>query len=378
MIEIVEPNARGIARAASLLRSGEVVAIPTETVYGLAGHALDEGAVARIFAAKERPTFDPLIVHVADFETQGIGPGGIVDAGRLDPSARAVVRILSEAFWPGPLTLVLPRAGRVPDLVSSGLDTVGVRVPAHPVARAVLEASGLPLAAPSANRFGRISPTRAAHVVDELGDRIPMVLDGGEAPVGVESTVLRVEEGGGLTLLRPGGIPVEEIEARAGRMVVRGATPVGAEGAPAPGMLDSHYAPGSPLLLLPGPLAELDDRALARALGEVPGGAQVRLLLQGGSEAALRSAADRVTALSGARVQARSLSAEGDPSEAARALFATLRELDEGPGARVLVAEPADGDTGLRHAINDRLRRAAAPRPLQDPGPTPRGRSGPG
>ncbi len=363
MIEIVEPNTRGVALAASLLRSGELVAIPTETVYGLAGNALDEGAVARIFAAKERPTFDPLIVHVADFEAQALGPGGIVDEARLDAASRALVQRLAEAFWPGPLTLVLPRSTRVSDLVTSGLDTVGVRVPAHPVARAVLEASGVPLAAPSANRFGRISPTRASHVVDELGDRIPMVLDGGASPVGVESTVVRVEGGGGLTLLRPGGVPAEAIEAVAGREMTRGSATPGPAGAPAPGMLESHYAPGRPLLLLPRPLGELDQRSLAPVLAQVPEGARLGVLLQGGSGDALREAERRLASLTGGPVRAWSLSASGDPAEGARALFTTLRELDAEVGEDgVLLAEPAEGDTGLRHAINDRLRRAAAPR----------------
>ncbi len=395
MIEIAPATPEGIARAAALLRSGQVVGIPTETVYGLAGSAFDERALARIFEAKERPSFDPLIVHLADFEAQGLDPAnGVVDRDRLSADALATVRRLAAAFWPGPLTMVLPRSRRVPDLATSGLDTVGVRVPAHPVARALLEAVGLPLAAPSANRFGRISPTRADHVADELGDRIPLVLDGGDAPVGVESTVVRITPEGALELLRPGGVPVEELQAVAGRPVRPPASSPGsgASSPAAPGMLESHYAPGKPLVLLPRPLSKLSDDELAtwgattfvsgvpasggRASdGRDPGvpapgvpassrptGPAGLLLQHGSGEDVARAAARLRAVVPGGVSVARALARSDEPAAAARALFATLRTLDARPGTGVLVAEPADGDTGLRHAINDRLRRAAAPR----------------
>jgi L-threonylcarbamoyladenylate synthase len=365
MIEIVQPTAEGIARAADLLRSSQVVGVPTETVYGLAGNVFDEVALARIFEVKERPSFDPLIVHLADFEVQGLAPEtGVVEAGRLDAEALETVRRLAESFWPGPLTLVLPRSRRVPDLATSGLDTVGVRVPAHPVARALLEAVGLPLAAPSANRFGRISPTRARDVADELGDRIPMVLDGGEAPVGIESTVVRVGAAGELELLRPGGVPTEALERVSGRRIRRAVAPTLPS---APGMLESHYAPGKRLLLLPRPLDRMTDAELAAWAGDAfPEGhmtGPVALLLQHGDGADVARAAARVSRVApGGVAEARALASDPDPTAAARGLFATLRSLDATSASRVLVAEPADGETGLRHAINDRLRRAAAPR----------------
>jgi L-threonylcarbamoyladenylate synthase len=372
MTEIVQPTPEGIARAAELLRRGQVVAMPTETVYGLAAHALDAEAVARVFEAKARPSFDPLIVHVADFARQGLdAESGVVDATRLDTGAREVVDRLAQAFWPGPLTLVLPRARRVPDLVTSGLDTVGVRVPAHPVAQALLRAVGLPLAAPSANRFGRISPTRAEHVMAELSGRIPMVLDGGPTPVGIESTVVGVGEGGALVLLRPGGVTREALEAVAGRPLARaGGDTAHPENPLSPGLLESHYAPTRRVHLLPAPVAELDGPALARAVAGVE--APVALLLQVGDEAAQARAHARVgEALGGAGCAASQvLSRAGDPAEAARGLFAALRALDETPGVQAIVAEPVARDTGLLHAIQDRLRRAAAPRPAGE-GPAP-------
>jgi L-threonylcarbamoyladenylate synthase len=366
---IVPSDEAGIALAARLLREGQVVGIPTETVYGLAGNAFDEGAVARIFAAKERPTFDPLIVHLADFESQGLDPReGVVAAERLDAPSLEVVRKLAEAFWPGPLTLVLPRSARVPDLVTSGMDTVGVRLPDHPVARAILRQAGVPLAAPSANRFGRVSPTRARHVVEELGDRIPLVVDGGESGVGVESTVLRVEPGGDLRLLRPGGIPVEAVRAVTGRMVLRGMPGGGTSGEAAqlsPGMLESHYAPALPVRLLSGPfVAGGDGGALPEGL---PAGTPVVLLLQHGEARRIKAAGRWLAEGAGIQVvEARALAPdEDDVAGRARALFRTLRELDArgmAGGARLLLVEPPAGETGLLHAIHDRLKRASAPR----------------
>ncbi|HEY8965072.1 MAG TPA: L-threonylcarbamoyladenylate synthase, partial [Candidatus Methylacidiphilales bacterium] len=186
---IAPPDAAGIARAAALLREGSLVGLPTETVYGLAANALDAAAAARIFEAKARPFFDPLIVHVPGLAEAE----GLVAEGGWNEAARR----LAEAFWPGPLTLVLPKRPEVPDLVTSGLPHVALRAPAHPVAQAVLKASGLPLAAPSANRFGRISPTTAQAVAEELGAAVPLVLDGGACAVGVESTILAFPEGSG-------------------------------------------------------------------------------------------------------------------------------------------------------------------------------------
>ena len=304
----------GIARAAALLREGELVAFPTETVYGLGGDARSDLAVAAIFDAKGRPRFNPLIVHLPDLAA--VRHYALVDA-------RA--EILAAAFWPGPLTLVLPLrddAGLSP-LVTAGLETVALRVPAHPVAQALLLAAGIPLAAPSANPSGLVSPTRAAHVLAGLSGRIAAVLDGGACAVGVESTIV------GLTgpqpqLLRPGGVPVEALEAVLGQALAPGGD---AEKPTAPGQLASHYAPRARVRL----------GAVAAEPGEI-------LVGFGPVKAAL------------------SLSESGDLVAAAAALFHILREADVLAGAQGVIAFAPVPETGLGRAINDRLRRAAAPR----------------
>ncbi len=337
--EIVGATAEELERARRELLAGGVVAIPTETVYGLAGVATDPAAVARIFAAKERPTFDPLIVHVGHVRAAGVdqlAAAGIVDADGLGEVARARADALMRAFWPGPLTLILPRGEAIPDLVTSGLDTVAVRMPRHPVAERLLALLGKPLAAPSANRFGRISPTTAAHVAAELGDRIALIVDGGPCAVGVESTIVALDRDGALTLLRPGLLGAEAIGAAAGTTVARAARV--SDTPSAPGMLASHYAPRKPL-----------------RLGEPAG--DVGYLAFSGDAAA-------IAARLGPRAVVRVLSPSGDLAEAARNLFARLRELDES-AAETLVAEPvptALAADGLGHAIADRLQRAAAAR----------------
>lgn len=311
---ILTPDPAGLDEAARLLSRGELVAIPTETVYGLAGDARNDRAVARIFEAKGRPRFNPLIVHLPEAEAA-------LALARADDTARRI----AAAFWPGPLTLVLPLrpgAGLSP-LVTAGLDSVALRVPAHPVAQGVLRAFGGPLAAPSANPSGRISPTRADHVLDGLGGRIAAVVDGGACAVGVESTILSLT--GRPRLLRPGGLPVEAIEAVLGGPVeLSGADPARPE---APGQLASHYAP------------------LARVRLDVtaPGADEDWLGFGPGTEAARMN-----------------LSPSGDLVEAAANLFHCLRAMDGGPG-RVIAVAPVP-ETGLGRAINDRLRRAAAPR----------------
>ncbi|MCC6982844.1 MAG: threonylcarbamoyl-AMP synthase [Bauldia sp.] len=308
----------GLARAVETLARGEVVAIPTETVYGLAADATLPLGVARIFEVKGRPRFNPLIVHVPSIEAAE-------QWAEFDPLARK----LTEALWPGPLTLVLPKrvGSGIAELATAGLDTIAIRVPAHPVAQALLEAYGRPLAAPSANRSGKVSPTTAAHVTADLGDAVEVILDGGPASVGLESTIVSTA-GGRLTLLRPGGLAAEEIERVAGRALERG------EGGPvrAPGMLASHYAPAAALRL-----GAHDVRP-----GEV--------LLAFGS-GALRGAEGAVAV--------RNLSPSGDLREAAANLFGALRELD---GKAATIAVMPVPETGLGVAINDRLRRAAAPR----------------
>lgn len=308
------PTPDGIAQAADLLRKGGLVAFPTETVYGLGGDARSDHAVARIFAAKGRPRFNPLIVHLPD---AAAARGLAVFDSRADA--------LAAQFWPGPLTLVLPlRAGSgLSGLVTAGLPTVALRVPAHPVARALLQVFGGPLAAPSANPSGRVSPTRAAHVIEGLGGRIDAVIDGGACAVGVESTIVGLD--GAARLLRPGGVPVEALETALGLPLL---LPEAGK-ITAPGQLAAHYAPGAPVRL----------EAVAARPNEV--------WIGFGPQSA------------GAAL---SLSRAGDLVEAAARLFHTLREADRlaGPGGAIAVAPIPE--TGLGRAINDRLRRAAAPR----------------
>ncbi|MGK5083715.1 L-threonylcarbamoyladenylate synthase, partial [Bdellovibrionota bacterium FG-1] len=251
-----------IALVAQAIQHDEVVGMPTETVYGLAGGAFQPEALARIFETKERPTFDPLIVHVGTEarNLKELEKLRLVNISLLSPIAYQRIELLIERFWPGPLTLVLPKQDAVPDLATSGLPSVALRMPAHPVAQALIAAAGTPLAAPSANRFGRISPTTAQAVADELGDRIDWIINGGHCQVGVESTVLRIEVDGRLTLLRPGGIARDQIE-KIGPWTVEieqpSSNPIAA-GMLAPGMLDSHYAPSKPMFMLPATIPHLE------------------------------------------------------------------------------------------------------------------------
>ena len=312
--ETIAPTAEGLARAAEILGSGGLVAFPTETVYGLGGDARYDTAVARIFAAKARPRFNPLIVHVADL-------AAAQDFALFDDRAWAIAR----QFWPGPLTLVLPlRAGAgLSALVTADLPTVAIRVPAHPVAAALLRRFGGPLAAPSANPSGRVSPTRAAHVIDGLAGRIAAVIDGGPCAVGVESTILDMSALP--MLLRPGGVPVEALEAALGLTLGIGGN---ANKPTAPGQLASHYAPAA--------------RVRLNAQGWLAG--EVRVGFGPGD-------ADM------------SLSATGDLTQAAANLFHILRQADALAGEGGAIAFAPVPEIGLGRAINDRLRRAAAPRP---------------
>jgi L-threonylcarbamoyladenylate synthase len=315
MVRRATPEA--IAEAAAVLQAGGLVAFPTETVYGLGADATNARAVAAIFEAKERPRFNPLIVHVASVEAAAA-------LGQLTKLAHK----LADAFWPGPLTLVLPKQDgcAVADLATAGLDTIAVRVPAHPVAQALLRAADLPIAAPSANRSGHVSATMAAHVAADLGNRVTMILDGGPTPVGLESTVVDVT---GLqpVVLRLGAVSRHEIAHVLGRPV---ATAVGDADKPAsPGMLARHYAPATKL--------RLEARAVQRG------------------EALLAFGRD-VPDHTGPMIN---LSASGDLTEAAANLFAALRSLDA-TGATAIAVMPIP-DEGLGEAINDRLRRAARP-----------------
>jgi L-threonylcarbamoyladenylate synthase len=325
---------QALDEAAAALRAGHPVAIPTETVYGLAADAWQPDAVAAVFAAKGRPSSDPLIVHISPGLLGGRGvAAGLEALGLIAHGADPRIDTLAAAFWPGPLTLVLPRGPRVTDAITAGLPDVAVRMPAHPTALDLIDRTGRPLVAPSANRFGRISPTTAEAVVAELEGRVGLVLDGGPCAVGVESTVLRLAD---RLLLRPGLITAADLAP------FLGAPPTSATGTtagpqPAPGMLASHYAPRTPLVLAPPATLEA-----ARQRGG-------RLGWLGWSRGA---DADVVEVLS----------PNGDPAEAARRLYAALRALDAA-GCALLVAERPPGTDGLSLAIADRLRRAAAGTP---------------
>ena len=350
---MIVQGAESLDEAARLLAQGELVAIPTESVYGLAADAFDADAVAKVFAAKERPTFDPLIVHVPESwgALDALAAHEVIDAAALRPAAGARAAALM-ALWPGPITLVLPRGPRIPDLVTAGLATVAVRVPRHPVTLALLDRLQRPLAAPSANRFGRVSPTSAADVEAELGARVGLILDGGRCEVGVESTVIAVEPAGGLVLLRPGGTPVEEIARVAGTSPRPAATEHAHEALAAPGMLASHYAPAKGLTLLPTPLQSVD---LVAAIGDARP-KSVGVLVQSGDARAWTSRLEAATRIP---VRVEVLSPRRDLAEAARNLFAALRALDDS-GAERLFAERCAESTGLGYAIQDRLTRAAA------------------
>ncbi len=311
---IVPATTEAIAQAARALARGEIVAFPTETVYGLGANALDGAAVAKIFAAKERPRFNPLIVHVP----------GLVEAERY-ALVDATARRLAEAFWPGPLSLVLKkRAGcTIADLATAGLDTIALRAPKHPVARSLLAEAGLPIAAPSANRSGRVSPTTAAHVAAELDEVPAMILDGGPCPLGIESTVVSLA-GAAPVLLRLGATPRRDIETVLGRPLA-----VADAGSPiaSPGQISTHYAPDTTLRL--GATDVGPNEALLAFGKDVPKGARLTV----------------------------NLSESGDLEEAAANLFGALRALDQAGAAAIAVMPIPDRDLG--EAINDRLRRAA-------------------
>lgn len=319
--ERLTADATGLAKAAVILRRGGLVAFPTETVYGLGADATNAEAVAGIYAAKERPSFNPLIAHVDSLEAAQVQ--GVFDETALR---------LAKAFWPGPMTLVVPVAPTctISDLARAGLDSVGLRVPAHLLAHALLAKAGRPIAAPSANRSGRVSPTNAEHVLGDLDGRIDAVLDGGAAEVGVESTIVACL-GGTPRLLRPGGVPSEAIEALIGQKLEGG--PEGGSSPLAPGMLASHYAPQARVRLNATGI-EADEAALLFG-SEAPQGAEA-------ARASLN------------------LSENGDLREAAARLFSYLRQLDAS-GARTIAVSPIP-ETGLGEAINDRLLRAAAER----------------
>jgi L-threonylcarbamoyladenylate synthase len=311
-----------ISIAKKYLEEGETVGIPTETVYGLAANALNEDAVLKIFSVKERPHFDPLIVHVHSKEE--------IKKYTTDIPYKAAM--LMEFFMPGPLTLLLKKKNIIPDLVTSGLDTVAIRVPNHPLTLSLLQQLDFPLAAPSANPFGYISPTTAQHVYDQLQGKIPYILDGGDTAVGVESTIIGFEGDDEAIIYRLGGLAVEEIGNVIGRVVVRTNIPIAIGTNPkSPGMLASHYAPRKKLVT-GEPVEQLEGKVAVIAFNEpVPGIAPENQVL---------------------------LSSKGDLNEAAKNLFATMRRLDASDADIIYAVEFPD--EGLGKAINDRLKRASA------------------
>ncbi len=334
------PQPDRIAQAAALLRRGELVAFPTETVYGLGANALDAAAVQKIFAAKERPAYDPLIVHLHEPQALHTVVGGPVPA---------LVWRLAERFWPGPLTLILPRGRAVPQTVTAGLETVAIRVPAHPVAQALIAAAGLPVAAPSANRFGYTSPTTAAHVLADLEGRIPLVLDGGPTRIGVESTVLDLTADQP-TILRPGGVTQEALAALIGPVRLAAQPPTEEGAVPAPGMLPRHYAPHAHLVLFVGPSLAAHNAMQRRLQAALQAGKRTGVLLLEEDRALFAPWA--------ARARLEFLGAETDLAALAQRLYAALRRLDQ-EGVEVVLAR-AVPSRGLGRAINNRLQKAAA------------------
>ena len=312
------PPWTSVSEAARLLKEGEVVAIPTETVYGLAGNAFEPKALAKIFAAKERPTFDPLIVHIADIAQ-------LTDIAKDIPDS---AYRLAEAYWPGPMTIILPKKDCIPDLCTSALPSVAVRFPSHPIAQAIIKESGLPLAAPSANLFKHVSPTTAEHVAAQLADRIAGIVDGGPCSVGVESSIISLV--GEPTVMRPGAITPEMFKAILGEVKIKESTSKPGQPMLAPGQCDTHYRPQVPLYY-----------------GEVPAGYTL-------PEHTVRIAFGNQAGPIPATVN---LSATGDMVEATSKLYAFMHDLDKSEYDLILV-DPIP-NKGIGIALNDRLKRAS-------------------
>ena len=335
-VDAEQPEPATIAAAAAAIRRGELVAFPTETVYGLGANALDPAAVARIFAAKQRPAADPLIVHIAAIEQLDL----------VAADVPALARALAAAFWPGPLTLVLRRRPVVPPSVSAGRDSVAVRMPAHPVARALCAAAGVPIAAPSANMFTRPSPTEAGHVLEDLDGRIDVLLDGGATPIGLESTVLDLTQAPP-ALLRPGGVPAEALRRHIPSLRYEPSYVEHDEAQASPGMLLKHYSPRADLVLFAGSA----ERALAR-MQQV-----ARQALAAGRSVGVMAPDQEAARFESLGVAVAPLGPRDDLAQIARRIFAGMRELDRRGVDLILVRGLAREGLGL--AIWDRLVRAA-------------------
>ncbi len=339
-----DPSGALLARAADLLRSGSVVAFPTETVYGLGANALDAKAVLGIFAAKERPADNPLIIHIAE-------RGEL--AGLTDGVPEVAERLMS-AFWPGALTLVFRKSTAVPDAVTAGLETVGIRMPVHPVALRLLRLARVPVAAPSANRSGRPSPTTAAHVMDDMDTRIPMIVDGGPCQVGVESTVLDVTVEPPM-ILRPGGVTREMIEAVIGPVSLDPHLLGGTEKPRSPGMKYTHYAPKAPMTLYVGAPEAVGRMLAADAMRLCSEGKKVGVLCTVESKPLYAEGGTRKK--NEGSITAISTGLRKNPASIAAGVFSVLRRFDT-LGVEVILAEGFP-ETGVGHAIMNRLRKAA-------------------
>jgi L-threonylcarbamoyladenylate synthase len=334
------PDPAALVPAAECLRRGGLVAFPTETVYGLGVHALDRSAVRRLFEAKGRPANDPLIVHVDDID-------------RMQPLVSEVpdtARPLAARFWPGPLTIVLRRSERVPDEVTAGLSTVAIRVPAHPVARALLMAAGIPVAAPSANLFSRPSPTRASHVMDDLAGRIDLVVDGGATQVGVESTVLDLS-GEVPTILRPGAVSIDMLREILPRVERRSTDSPSSGAMKSPGLLERHYSPRAPLTVYDG--SDSVARLVRDACSVIASGQRLGIMAADEDRDALS-----IVERHGPLATIVALGSERDHVTVASRLYAAIRELDASGVDRILVRD-FPGSDGLAVAVRDRLRRAS-------------------
>lgn len=352
--EVLQSSKQNILKVVAALQNDDVVALPTETVYGLAGRTFSDGALEKIFLAKERPLFDPLICHfpkqMNESPWKSLLKTGLIDASKISNEIQNQLEKLANQFWPGPLTLVLPKSHRVPDLATSGLSSVGVRCPAHPLFQEVLLKLQEPLSAPSANRFGRISPTCAKDVFDELNTRIPFILDGGDSAIGVESTILGLEDEGQFVVYRPGGLALEDLEKTLG---IKIQAHLHSENPVAPGMLKNHYAPTKPFYLIENTIESLGEETLANMRDQLAQKKKFALLLARGDIDRIPSALKSET-----QVFVRILSPQGSSQEAAKNLFRYLREIDQ-IDVDFIVAEQWPYSEVLGFALRDRMSRAA-------------------
>ena len=344
IIDPTQPDPALVEEAARAIREGKLVAFPTETVYGLGADALNDSAVQKIFDAKERPATDPLIVHIAH----------VGQVSQCAASFPAAARKLALSFWAGPLTLILPKKPSIPDLVTAGLPNVALRAPAHRVARALMEMAGVPIAAPSANRFSGPSPTTAAHVRDDLDGRVDLILDGGATDIGLESTIVDFSVDPPV-LRRPGGITFEQVHSLVPDVIVQSGKGDAADPQTSPGQLTRHYAPKAPLTLYEGEPSLVVKSIGADARTAVAQGARVGILAPEDDLKALAPVLAGVA--SSGRIEVRPYGSRADIERAGRELFAALRDLDAA-GVSVILASSVGSD-GLGRAIHDRLMRAA-------------------